>query len=109
MSFLNPKIRKTLIFDAILFLLGLAGIYQLVERAGFNTTSDLEFHVIDSSRLVFERIINTDLDSVFMVHDTLVAIDSHPISSVDELEVVTDSQEIGARAVMLIYRSGHWN
>jgi signal transduction histidine kinase len=106
MSFLNPKIRKTLIFDAVLFLLGMAGIYQLVERAGFNTTSDLEFHVSDSGRLVFERIINTDLDSVFMAHDTLVAIDIHPISSVDELEVVTDSQEIGAQAVMLISRSG---
>lgn len=106
MSFLNPKIRRTLIFDAMLFLLGLAGIYQLAERAGFNTTSDLEFHVSDSRRLVFERIINTKLDSVFMAHDTLVAIDIHPISSVDELEVVTDSREIGARAVMLISRSG---
>jgi signal transduction histidine kinase len=106
MSFINPKIRKTLIFDALLFLLGLGGIYQLVERAGFNTTSDLELRVSNSQRLVFEKIINPDLDRIFMAEDTLVAIDIHPISSVDELEVVTDSQRIGNQVVMLISRSG---
>jgi len=105
MSFKNPKIRKILYFDAVLFLLGLAGIYQLVERAGFNTTSDLELHVSESRKLVLENIINTDLDSVFMAHDTLIAINTHPVSSVDELEVITDAQQIDAQIVIQISRS----
>jgi signal transduction histidine kinase len=106
MSFLNPNIRKTIIFDILLVLIGLAGIYQLVQRAGFNTTSDVELRVTDTRRLVFEKIINTDLTSVFADKDTLVAIDNYPISSVDQLEVVTDSREIGARLVLLVSRSG---
>jgi len=106
MSFKNSKIRKILIFDALLFLFGLAGIYQLIERAGFNTTSDLELQVSDSKRLVFEKIISPELNDVFMAHDTLIIIDIHPISSLDELEIVTDSKKIGNQVTMIIRRSG---
>ena len=88
MSFINPKIKYVLLFDALLFLLGIAGIYQLVERAGFNTTNDLEIKVTASKKLVFEKIIDPELVTVFMSGDILVRIDSQQVTSIDELEVV---------------------
>jgi signal transduction histidine kinase len=98
MSFLNPKIRKILFFDTFLFLVGVAGIYQLVERAGFNTTNDLNIKVTDSKKLIFEKIIDPDLNDFFTAGDTLLRVDSHEIFSVDELEILTDSKKIGETA-----------
>ena len=94
MSFINPKIRTTLIIDALLFLIGLAGIYQLAERAGFNPTSYLNLRVSDSHKLVIEKVLSAELDDQFMAGDTLLKVDTYQVSSIDELEVVTDSRRI---------------
>ena len=94
MSSLTPKIRHIIVFDALLFIIGVAGIYHLVERAGINTTSDLKILISDKPGLVFEKIINPDLNDIFADQDTLKIIDTFAINSVDELEVITDSKKI---------------
>jgi len=104
MSFINPKIRTTLIIDALLFLIGLAGIYQLVERAGFNPTSYLNLRVSDSHKLVIEKVLSAELDDQFMAGDTLLKVDTYQVSSIDELEVVTDSRRIADKVDISISR-----
>jgi signal transduction histidine kinase len=104
MSFINPKIRYILVLDAIIFLIGVAGIYHLTERAGFNTTSDLEISVSDNHRLVFNKIINPELNNFFADQDTLKIIDTYPVQSVDELEMITDSRRIGDKVDLSISR-----
>ena len=106
MSSLTPKIRHIIVFDALLFIIGVAGIYHLVERAGINTTSDLKILISDKPGLVFEKIINPDLNDIFADQDTLKIIDTFAINSVDELEVITDSKKINDIVDLLIARSG---
>jgi hypothetical protein len=55
MSFINPNIKKILLLDIALFFIGLAGIFQLVERAGFNTNSDLDF-ILKKVKLLNENL-----------------------------------------------------
>lgn len=106
MSFLNPNIRKTLLIDFLLFMVGLVGIYQLFERAGFNPNNDVELRIYDSHKVVFSEIIDHELANVLMDGDTLTAVDSYPISSVNQLEIVTDSYDIGTFIALHIVRFG---
>jgi signal transduction histidine kinase len=105
MSFIHPKIKSILLFDTLLFLLGIAGIYQLVERAGFNTSNDIYIRITPSRKLVFEKIINPELQPVFLEGDILLEIDYHAVGSIDELEVVSDSKKIGDRVSVKLSRS----
>jgi signal transduction histidine kinase len=100
-----PKIKNILLFDALLFLLGIAGIYQLVERAGFNTSNDLYIKITPSRKLLFEKIINPELHTVFLAGDILLEIDSQAVGSIDELEVVSDSKKIGDKVIFKLSRS----
>jgi hypothetical protein len=61
MSFINPNIKKILLLDIALFFIGLAGIFQLVERAGFNTNSDLDF-ILKKGKLLNENLYLINLD-----------------------------------------------
>jgi len=106
MSFINPNIKKILFFDVVLFFIGLAGIYQLVERVGFNTANDLDLRVNDARKLVIEKIIDTKFDGIFMTGDILLEVDTHPISSIDQLEVITDSHKIAGQLEVKISRGG---
>jgi hypothetical protein len=105
MSFINPNIKKILLLDIALFFIGLTGIYQLVERAGFNTNSDLDLLLNNDHKLIIEKIINTKFESVFIAGDILRSVDSHHISSIDQLEVVTDSHKINSQLDMEISRN----
>ena len=106
MSFLNPNIRNTLLIDIVLFIAGLIGIYQLSEKAGFNPMSDVELRVYDSRKVVFSEIFDHELANVLMDGDTLIAVDSYPVSSVNQLETVTDSYDIGTFVALHIIRFG---
>jgi len=106
MSLLNSKINKIIIFDIFLFLLGIAGIYHLVQRAGFNPDDDLELIVSEKGKLVIEKIHNSDLEYHLQVGDTILAVNIYPVTSTDEIEMILDSYSIGSPAVLLISRSG---
>jgi signal transduction histidine kinase len=105
MSIINAKIKNVLLYDTLLFLVGIAGIYQLVQRAGFSTTHDLDIKVGASRQLIIEKVINSDLNAFFMAGDTLKDINTIQVSSIDELEVVTDSKKIGDTVIISFSRS----
>jgi hypothetical protein len=106
MPFINPTIRKVLFYDGLILLFGLAGIYQLVERAGFNSSTDMNIVVSDQGKVVFENIYNPGFKEVFSAGDTLIEIDSHPVSSIDELEVILDGKKIGNQVEMIFLSAG---
>ena len=106
MPLLNLKIKKIIIFDILLFLLGIAGIYHLQQRAGFNPNADLKFTTSEKGKLVIEKIYNSNLVDILQVGDTILAVNNYAVTSTDEMEMILDSHAIGSPAVLLISRSG---
>ncbi len=106
MSLINPKIKKIIFFDILLFLLGIAGIYHIIERAGFNPNDALNITLSEKGKLVIANIYNSEIDNLFQVGDTILAVNIYPVASIDEIEMIFDSHQIGSPVVLLISRSG---
>ena len=98
------KVKNILYVDIILFIAGCCGIYQLLERAGFNPAYSLELHATSDRQLVIERIPDAELQGVLMPADTILAINDYPVRSIDELELLTDAQAIGSALSLQVKR-----
>lgn len=105
MSFFRSKVRKIIFIDIILYLFGLAGIYQIAERAGINPTTHIEF-TSSQNKLIVENIYAKDMASLFQAGDTLVAINGFEVETADELEMITDSESIGSISMVVLARNG---
>jgi signal transduction histidine kinase len=106
MSRLPLKIRNIIYLDIFLFLIGIAGIYHLTEKAGFNPVTDLEISTSDNGKLIIENVVSEQLRSFFQSQDTILSVNDYAISSIDELEIVTDSKNVGTLIQVHISRSG---
>ena len=107
MSPTSSKLSRFIYLDILLFLIGLAGIYQVVLRAGFNPSTKLELSATGTGRLVVDQVIDESLRDHFQVGDTLLAVNNHFIHTTDELEMVTDALAIGTPLTIFGSREGN--
>ena len=105
MSKLSNKIKIILFVDLILFVACIVGIYQTYEKAGLEPIAHVSFD-LSQKKVIVNKVTDTKLKAVFSPGDQLISIESHPISTKDDIEFVFDAFQVGQIVSVLIERNG---
>jgi len=100
----KSRLVPVLIIDTFVFLIGILGFIQNIDKAGLNPDTHVSFDLQNEHLVV--REIHTPQFSNLLANDTLEKIGSFEPRSKEELEFILDGYEQGESAEFTVIRSG---
>ncbi|MGE5679372.1 MAG: ATP-binding protein [Bacillota bacterium] len=91
--------KLTLFIDLLIFLVCIAGVYQVAEKA------DLPFHFEDYGSSLTVGPASRNTESSVSTGDIILKVEEIPVNSRDEIEIILDGMTIGQTAHLSILRN----